>query len=189
MRIRVLLISLLCSVFVFLGCKSPNDKVNENIAQMQSQPVSLHLNDMSCWINDILQTSRPWEKSAKLKLVVFADSSLCSECTLKRMYLWSDFVELEQKYDNQFYLMFIFQTKKGADVSEMATYFHLTELNHPIYVDSKDVFRRHNPHIPKEEVYNTFLLDEKNNVVLVGSPLFDTLLEDKLLEILNEKLG
>ena len=188
MRNRIFIISLLCSVLLYMGCKSPEEKIEEIITQMKSKPVSIPFSEMSCWINDSVQAIRPWEE-AKLKLVVFTDSSSCSECTLKRMYLWSDFVELEQKYNNQFYIMFIFQTKKGTNVPEMATSFHLTELNHPIYVDSKDVFRKLNPHLPEGEMYSIYLLDENNNIQLVGSPLFNTGIEDELHNILEEKLG
>lgn len=182
------IISLLCSALIYIGCKSPEEKIDEIITQMKSKPVSIPYSQMSCWINDTIQKSRPWEKTAQLKLVVFTDSSSCSECTLKRMYLWSDFVKLEQKYKNQFYIMFIFQTKKGTNVPKMATSFHLTELNHPIYVDSKDVFRKLNPHLPEGEMYSIYLLDENNNIQLVGSPLFNTGIEDELHNILEEKL-
>lgn len=178
----------MCTLLLYIGCKSPEEKIDEIITQMKSKPVSIPYSQMSCWINDTIQKSRPWEKTAQLKLVVFTDSSSCSECTLKRMYLWSDFVKLEQKYKNQFYIMFIFQTKKGTNVPKMATSFHLTELNHPIYVDSKDVFRKLNPHLPDGEKFNVYLLDEDNNVILVGSPLFNTMLEHMLLDILDEKI-
>ena len=183
------IISLLCSALIYIGCKSPEEKIDEIITQMKSKPVSIPYSQMSCWINDTIQKSRPWEKTAQLKLVVFTDSSSCSECTLKRMYLWKDFVELEQKYDNRFYLMFIFQTNKDVKVPIMAKSFYLTELNHPIYVDSKDVFKKLNSHLPDGEKFNVYLLDENNNVILVGSPLFNTMLEHMLLDILDEKLA
>ena len=188
MRNRIFILSLLCSVLLYMGCKSPEEKIDEIITQMKSKPVSIPYSQMSCWINDTIQKSRPWEKTAQLKLVVFTDSSSCSECTLKRMYLWKDFVELEQKYKNQFYIMFIFQTNKAIKVPKMAKSFYLTELNHPIYVDSKDVFKKLNSHLPDGEKFNVYLLDENNNVILVGSPLFNTMLENMLLDILDEKL-
>lgn len=65
----------------------------------------------------------------------------------------------------------------------------MTELNHPIYVDSLSMFSSDNPHIPfQDPMFQIFLLDEKNEVILVGHPLFNTKVEDSLLEILKEKL-
>ena len=40
----------------------------------------------------------------------------------------------------------------------------------PVHVDTAGVFIRENPHIPREAVYHTFLLDKDNRVVLVGNP-------------------
>ena len=45
------------------------------------------------------------------------------------------------------------------------------------------------PHIPfQDPMFQIFLLDEKNEVILVGHPLFNTKVEDALLEMLKEKL-
>lgn len=155
---------------------------------MKSTPVSIPFSDMSCWINDTIQINRPWEK-AKMKLVVYTDSSSCSKCTLKRMYLWNDFVQLEHKYKNEFYIIFVFQTSPQINSIELASDFHLTELNHSIYIDSLSMFSNGNPHIPfQDTMYQIFLLDKNNEVVLVGNPLFNIKVEDALLEILENNL-
>ena len=153
---------------------------------MQSRPVSIPLNQMSCWINDSIQANRPWEK-ADLKLVVYTDSFDCSQCTLKKMYLWKDFVELEKKYDDRFFIFFIIQSGSNSTPA-LSSNFHFTGLNHPIYIDSTDVFMRDNPHIPKEEMFHVFLLDEKDSVVLVGNPLFNTKIEDLLIKQIDDRL-
>lgn len=95
MRSFIFIFSLLFSIFLCVGCKSPKEKIEDTINQMKSNPVSIPFSYMSCWINDTIQIDRPWE-NAKLKLVVYTDSSSCSKCTLKQMYLWNDFVELEK---------------------------------------------------------------------------------------------
>lgn len=105
------------------------------------------------------------------------------------MYIWNDFVEFEHKYKNDFYIIFVFQTTPTINSKKMASDFHLTELNHPIYIDSLSLLSKNNPHIPfQDPMYQIFLLDEKNRVALVGSPLYNTKIEDSLLETLNDKL-
>lgn len=188
MRNFLVYISALYFTFFCIGCKSREGKVEETINQMKSNPVSIPFSSMSCWINDTIQNNRPWEK-AKMKLVVYTDSSSCSKCTLERMYIWNDFVELEHKYKNDFYIIFVFQTTPTINSKKMASDFHLTELNHPIYIDSLSLLSKNNPHIPfQDPMYQIFLLDEKNRVALVGSPLYNTKIEDSLLETLNDKL-
>lgn len=41
----------------------------------------------------------------------------------------------------------------------------------PIYIDTTGIFRHKNPHIPKNKVFHTFLLDKDNKAVLAGDPL------------------
>ena len=64
-----------------------------------------------------------------------------------------------------------------------------------MHIDSSDIFIKKNPHIPLKGVYHTFLLDENNNVILIGNPinnkkinrLFQKLIKDKL-ENMNSHL-
>lgn len=188
MKKLIFIINLLLFVTLIFGCCS-NNKIYEALQTMKSHSVNMPFCKLSCWINDTIQINRPWE-NAKMKLIVYTDSSSCSECTLKRMYLWNDFVELEKKYKNEFYIFFVFQTKPKINTKKFASAFHFIELNHPVYVDSLSIFSGNNPHIPfQDPIFQIFLLDENNEVVLVGNPLFNTKVEDSLLKILEDKLN
>lgn len=46
-----------------------------------------------------------------------------------------------------------------------------------------------NPHLPKNKALHTFLLDENNNVILVGNPLHNKKIEKIFYKIVEEKLG
>ena len=120
------------------GCMSPKERTEEVIKEFKKEKVVLPYEDMSCWINDSIQHNRPWEQ-AKLKLVIYVDSTNCSECTLKTMYMWKDFVEMEQEYKPDFFLVYIFQTKKEIAPRALASEFNITELNHPMYIDRQSV--------------------------------------------------
>lgn len=172
--------------FHFCSCTNATSKVTDTISKMQSKPVYIPFNQMSCWINDTVQNDRPWEQ-ADLKLVVYTDSFDCSQCTLKKMYLWKDFVELEKKYDDIFFIFFIIQSGSNS-THALSSNFHFTGLNHPIYIDSTNVFMRDNPHIPEEVLFHVFLLDEKDSVVLVGNPLFSTKIEDLLIKQVDDRM-
>lgn len=175
--------------YVCVGCGGSGDRLSDTLSVMQSSPVNISFKEMSCWINDSLIDKRPWEQ-AKIKLVVYYDSTKCSECTLKQMYLWEDFVKLEEKYDNGFCVFFIFQKKVKESSKHLASFFHLSELNHPIYIDSKNVFEKMNTHIPlSDSKFQIFLLDKKNNVLFVGNPLFDFNIEERMLYLINKELS
>lgn len=184
----ILMVSFL--TFAFLSCKNSRNEIGKAILKMQARHVSIPFYKMSCWINDSIQEYRPWEK-AELKLVVYTDSGACSQCTLKKMYLWKDFVDLERKYNGQFYIFFIIQSGSNSTYS-LVSNLHHTELNHPIYIDSTNAFTKRNPHIPSESIFHVFLLDKRDSVILVGNPLFNNQIEDmlrgKVDEILKEKI-
>lgn len=65
---------------------------------------------------------------------------------------------------------------------------HLTEWD-PFIIDINNEFEQLNPHLPKNKAMHTFLLDENNNVVLVGNPLHNPKIEKMFKEIVEEKLG
>lgn len=184
------LLSIVCislPLFSLLGCVHSNDTIQKKLEELMEKPVHIPYKHMSCWINDTIQDNRPWEQ-AELKLIVYTDTLNCSECTLRKMYLWDDFVKLEKQYNGRFEIVFIMQTRQNATQS-LVSALHFTELHHPIYVDSTNVFMTTNPHIPSENWYHIFLLDENGQVVLIGSPLFNSEIERQLLNIVEEKLG
>ncbi len=56
-------------------------------------------------------------------------------------------------------------------------------------MDTLNEFAKLNPHLPKNRVLRTFLLDENNKVMLVGNPLHNKKIEDMFYKIVEEKLG
>ena len=47
----------------------------------------------------------------------------------------------------------------------------ITDLQSSIYLDTAYVFKKHNPTIPKDTKYHSFLLDKEGKVLFVGSPI------------------
>ena len=63
------------------------------------------------------------------------------------------------------------------------------KFNYPILLDTLGEFEKLNPHLPKNHLLHTFLLDENNRVVLVGNPLRNKKIEEMFYKIVEEKLG
>lgn len=64
-----------------------------------------------------------------------------------------------------------------------------TKFDYPILLDSLGEFERLNPHLPQNKALHTFLLDENNNVLLVGNPLHNKKIEEMFYKVVEEKLG
>lgn len=169
-------------LFPILSCN--NGTIHEKIEIMKSSPINLNLENMQCWSNDTLATNRPWE-SIPLKLCVFVSETFCTSCYLKKMFQWEDFINMEKEKD--FYIYYIFEPQDGCEET-FHKFFYQAELDHPFYIDKKKEFLLINPHIPQESMFHTFLLDEMNNILLVGDILHNTEIEQQFKKILDEHI-
>lgn len=186
MKISIHCIVLLILLFWVYGCKSPQDDIKDRILEMKAKTVSIPYSQMRLYIRDSV-IKKP-NTQAEYKLVVYMDSSHCSECEMKKMHLWDDFVKLEDKYDGRFSVVFIVQTSSNSTFDAIVSALDRYEVEYQIYVDNANVFSKQNPHIPSRKMYHVFLLDEKNNVVFVGNPLLNSDIENSLLLILEQGL-
>jgi len=77
--------------------------------------------------------------------------------------------------------LFVVQSKNYIEFEQKLIIYHFT---YPIIYDSKDYINKLNQ-FPKEEKFRTFLLDEKNHVILIGSPITN----DKIRKLYTEIFG
>ncbi len=61
-------------------------------------------------------------------------------------------------------------------------------FDHLAMLDKNCSFERLNPHLPKNKAMHTFLLDENNNVILVGNPLQNKEIEKMFYEEVEKRL-
>lgn len=169
-------------LFVCVFCLSciNNNETADLIAQMQSKEVVLPLDSM-----DYMGIVPCVPMLNGYKFVIYSDSSDCSSCSLRKLYQWDIFSELSKRYGDGVQFIFIFSpSKKNQRI------FELTVRNVPssslIYMDTTNIFFRFNPHISCDRRFHTFLLDENNNVLLVGNPLENKKIEEMFWKIVEE---
>lgn len=153
---------------------------------MQANSIVLPLNEMNCILkgNDTLFSS----STKGLKYVVYSDTSSCSYCDLGKVLKWNKILKSSGQYSDDISFCFIFH----PSLEKFSNFnFHLRtlEIPIPVYVDTLGIFERVNPQIPSNPVLHTFLLDEQNNVLLVGNPLENKKIENLFWQIVEEKLG
>ena len=180
-------VSLLMVILCFLSC-TDKDNFKDGIVQMKSQPISLPLDKMRCmWDGkDTVLSEGVYDK--ELKLVVYSDTTACSSCGLKTMYLWDEFIEAIEAYGEEISLYFVFAPLK-KDLDNFYFTMRTTKLSIPVYVDTMGVFMSENRHIPERADFHTFLLDKDNNVVLVGNPSKNERIWEMFWQIVEERLG
>ena len=179
------LLIILMNLYMSAACNGIPD-YKEGIIQMRTDSIVLPLNEMNCILkgNDTMffNNTRDW------KYVVYSDTSSCSYCDLGKVLKWKKILRKADEYSDNlnFYFIFYPSQEKSYKLN-----FHLRTLKIPIpvYVDTLGLLERLNPHLPQEQIFHTFLLDENNNVLLVGNPLENKKIEKMFWQIVEEHFG
>ena len=114
------------------------------------------------------------------KVLVYLDSVGCIPCRL-RLVEWKGYIDDCQSRGLDVGFLFVVQSSNYKHLEEK---LYTDLFSYPIIYDSEDEFNRLNK-FPKEEKFRTFLLDEKNRVVMVGSPIEN----EKIRELYEQVLG
>lgn len=185
----MIIISILFFCLVMLiGCDSRVAPFKEDIVALQSRPLHLPLESMTamktCGTDSVMQV----RQAEVMKLVVYTDTADCSSCVLKKMYKWNGILKKMEFYEGRIQAYFIFRPlPKDMGVFYMSMKQFTPSC--PVYLDSLGVLEKANPHIPSNPDLHTFLLDEDNNVLLVGSPIWNEKIKEMFWQIVEEKLG
>lgn len=171
---------IITSLLFPVSCSKQKTSVKEDVMQLQSQRVHIPFDSLLCF-NAVIPDSSE-HRRLKYKLVVYTDSLSCPSCSLKRLFYWEPLIDsLHSSLD----FVFIFSPKKDEIVRVKET-LRIENLNCPVYIDTCSAFTRANPHIPANELMHTFLLNDKDSVILVGNPQSNPRIKELLFNILDE---
>lgn len=166
--------------WMFYSCNTNREQeLLKEITLFQSRPINYYQNKL---ISDSMF-------QGKLKYIVYSDSINCTSCAINQMDLWNPLIKYSKNYEGQLNFYFIFcPAKKDIQRVKLALCKN-TALNNLILLDTLGEFEKWNPHLPKNKMLHTFLLDENNNVILVGSPLHNKNIRKMFYQVVEEKLG
>jgi hypothetical protein len=100
------------------------------------------------------------------KVMLYVDSSGCSDCRLK-LTEWKQVIgKADSLFRNRIGFVFFFQPK---DMREMTYLFRRDEYDYPVFIDKNNAVDRLN-HFPQQMKYQCFLLDKDNKVLVIGNP-------------------
>lgn len=126
-------------------------------------------------------------ESVNAKIVIWYDSTDCKECNIAKLPDYSIIDDYCRNASYNLNLVFIFSIRKKNE--KLVQYVQYSKQYFPIFIDTSNLFYKLNPHIPANKLMHSFLLDDENNVVLVGNPIqnqamFD-LYKKKIEEMVN----
>ena len=153
-----------CVLFICSSCTSEKKQIKDNLELMTGTPINLSLDKMEARRNPLVKSD------SEFKMVVYVDSSECSPCALSHLRFWNPLIkEARQKKISIDYVFILAPNPETMDDVNME--LDITDLGSSIYIDSDYVFKKSNSFIPKESKYHSFLLNKRNKVILIGSPI------------------
>lgn len=170
---------------IIIGCKSNIKKIEETLSEFASHPIAINTSDYMTFCNDSTYNILAINK-ATLKYVCYIDSLECSPCILKNAYKWNDYINKFENYNDKISFSYIISSSSSK---EIMTQVKESGFCQTIFIDTLKRFSLQNPHIPKESMYHVFLLDKDNNIILVGNPLINKVIEDKFYSVVEKTLG
>lgn len=107
--------------------------------------------------------------NSKYRIVHYVDSTGCMSCKLK-LFEWKRWVaKLRSDFSENVDVIFVFSNK---NVKEMMGLLEREMFNYPFFLDTLDVFNHLNK-LPADFSFHTFLLNQDNQIVAIGNPVYN----------------
>ena len=169
------------SIVLFVSCE--NGRIEKQLKEMCENKISIPFDKMikkDCNLyHDNIQDSCT-------KLVKYIEIFDCSDCQINQL----------SSFDNETYnsglskniaILYVVNIPYEVDVSELYSKLCVKRVRGTVYLDTCQAFLQANPHIPDDPLFHTFVLDEQDNVVLVGDPFKNEKMEKLLLKVIERE--
>lgn len=174
---KIIYILCLGMVFFLLGCQSNTKQLEDEVLKWVGKKIIFPTyNETVTFGNDTFSVG----ERHKFRILSYVDSIGCSSCKLK-LSDWNSFImELNSKYKDQIDYLFYFHPKKTDNIYDL---MWKNKFFHAIYVDANDSLNILN-HFPEDERFHTFLLNENDEILVVGNPIANPYIKDLYLNII-----
>jgi hypothetical protein len=114
-------------------------------------------------------------------ILLYVDSTGCSSCRLK-LPEWKQLIaESDSLFQGQIGFLLFFQPKNKKEINFL---LKGNNFRYPVFIDmSMNI--DHLNHFPKQQLYQCFLLDKDNQVMMIGNPVFSP----KIWELYKEMIS
>jgi hypothetical protein len=89
------------------------------------------------------------------------------------LFEWTRLItEVDRLDSEKLSFLFVFHPK---DTKELQMMFKRNKMTHPVFIDDDNAINQLN-HFPEQELYQCFLLDKDNKVVMIGNPTLNPII-------------
>lgn len=119
-------------------------------------------------------------KSKKLRIVSYIDAN-CSSCVFD-LDRWGDYIN-ENAFDDVDYHFYM----RSYSIPQLHNFLKEVNFNYPVIVDFKNTYKNTNQ-LSDAKMFQTFLVDENDTVVLIGNPIYDIEISNLYLKTISNRI-
>ena len=122
---------------------------------------------------------------ANYKILLYVDSLGCANCKL-RLFEWKQLIQEADSIftENELSFLFFFHPK---DKKELRYLFVRYDFDYPVFLDNTNQINSLN-HFSNKQLYQCFLLNKENKVMMIGNPLHNPGIWKIYKEQISEKM-
>lgn len=172
--------SILITMPIFVSCK--NDRIEKELEDFYASRISLPTNrmikkDCSLYHDPMLDSS--------FVLVKYIEVHSCFDCQINQLAQF-DYEAYNNGLSKRIPIVYLVNTPTELDTSELYNKLCAKRIRGTLYLDTCNIFMEANPHIPNNPMFHTFLLNKKNEVILIGDPFENEKLNGLLEKVINK---
>ena len=177
MRFRQILVLM---PFLFLSCMDSTrpqiaDIVEEWYGKTLSLPSNLKFVLYDKEVTSLLQNK--WDYA----VVSYTDSIGCTSCKLQ-LNRWKDLINVfDSLYSQKVTFIFVMHP---FDRKELVQLLKEYQFDYPVCIDEDNLFDKRN-HVPKNNMFQTFLLDKNSEILAIGNPVLNPKVKTLYQEIIQ----
>jgi hypothetical protein len=175
---------LMFQLLLFLSCNSNNHKNSQTtknaVSNFVSDTIILPKSKKILLKDSLYNKETLLDNKAKLKITTLLWGE-CHSC-IADLNKWKDFYHFIDKKDNIEILFYLYTSDLNLFRQNL---YKKAIRKYPFIIDRKNRYLNKNDLPFKNKVYQTFLLDSNNRVILVGNPIYS----EKLMKLYKEEIN
>ena len=171
------LLYLLSRLFLLTSCKeNKKEEVARLVQEWQGKEIVFPKNiTFTRFVTDTVDYQIP---QSDYKVLIYVDSTGCTSCKLQ-LPKWKELIAYTDSVTgNNIPFLFFFQSK---DDKELRYILKRDNFNRPVCIDRNSELDKLN-RFPQNITFQTFLLDKKNRIVVIGNPIHNLAVKDLYLK-------
>ena len=173
-------LGLLC-VFVSFLISCDNNLLNKQIKDFASTPIIIPIDKMEYKIcslfHDTIQIGKNY------RVVNYIDKHQCVDCVLS----YYSAIEGDKQYEDimkRVSMVYIIDVD-SLTKDDVCSYLYNERIKGKVYLDSQGSFIKSNPMVAESQLFQTFVLDDSNKIVLLGDPFKN----EQMVELLRTRIS